>query len=89
VRASPGWRKRALAFRERGRWRTAREPAPRRDRRRRTGAAAGGTLAACVAVCVVVIAAVLASRDVTARHGHFRPVTSGRGEPGRLVRRCR
>ena len=56
----PGWRKRALAVRERGRWRTAHSPAPRR-----TGTAAGA-LAVCAAVCVAVIAAVMASRDVTA-----------------------
>jgi len=56
----PGWRKRALAVRERGRRRTARGPAPRR-----TGTAAGA-LAACAAVCVAVIAAVMASRDVMA-----------------------
>ena len=55
----PGWRKRALAVRERGRWRTARGPAPRRT-------AVGGALAAYAAVCVAVIAAVMASRDVTA-----------------------
>ena len=80
----PGWRKRALAVRGRGRWRTARGLAPRR-----TGTAAGGALAACAAVCVAVIAAVTAGRDVSAWHGHPRQVTSGRGEPGRLVRRCR
>ena len=57
----PGWRKRALAVRERGRWRTARGPAPRR-----TGTAVGGALAAYAAVCVAVIATVMASRDVTA-----------------------
>ncbi len=56
----PGWRKRALAVRERGRWRTARGPAPRR-----TGTAVGA-LAAYAAVCVAVIATVMASRDVTA-----------------------
>ena len=56
----PGWRKRALAVRERGRRRTARGPAPRR-----TGTAAGGALAY-AAVCVAVIATVMASRDVTA-----------------------
>ena len=44
---------------------------------------------ACAAVCVAVIAAVMASRDVMAWHGHRPPVTSGRGGPGRLVRRCR
>ena len=57
----PGRRKRALAVRERGRWRTARGPAPRR-----TGTAAGGALAAYAAVYVAVIATVMASRDVTA-----------------------
>ena len=44
---------------------------------------------ACAAVCAAVVAAVMASRDVTAWHGRPRPVTSGRGGPGRLVRRCR
>ena len=57
----PGWRKRGLAVRERGRWRTARGPAPRR-----TGTAVGGALAACAAVCVAVIATVMVSRDGTA-----------------------
>ncbi len=57
----PGWRKRALGVRERGRGRTARGPAPRR-----TGAAAGGALAACAAVRAAVIATVMGSRDVTA-----------------------
>jgi hypothetical protein len=55
----PGWRKRALAVRERGRWRTARGPAPRR-----TGTAAGGALAVYAAVRVAVVATVKASRDV-------------------------
>ena len=50
---------------------------------------AGGALAAYAAVCVAVIATVMASRDVTARLAIPQPVTSGRGEPGRLVRRCR
>ena len=50
---------RALAVRERGRWRAA-GPAPRR-----TGTAVGA-LAACAAVCVAVIATVMASRNVTA-----------------------
>ena len=45
--------------------------------------------AAYAAVCVAVIATVMASRDVTAWHGHPKPATSGRGEPDRLVRRCR
>ena len=36
-----------------------------------------------------VIAAAMARRGVTAWHGHPQPVTSGRGEPGRLVLRCR
>jgi len=56
---TPGWRKRALAVRECGRWRIARGPAPHR-----TGTAVGGALAACAAVCVAVIAAVTASRGV-------------------------
>jgi hypothetical protein len=60
--SAPGWRKRALAVRERGRCRIARGPAPRR-----TGTAAGGVLAA----CAVVIAVVMASRDVTARARPF------------------
>src|SRR5205807_8480823 len=58
----PGWRKRALAVRERGRWRTAHGRAPRR-----TGTAVGSVLAACAAVCVAVIATVMASR------GHAEP----------------
>ena len=62
---TPGWRKRALAVRECGRWRIARGPAPHR-----TGTAVGGALAACAAVCAAVIATVMASRDVTAWHGH-------------------
>ncbi len=52
----PGWRKRALAVRERGRWRPG-APSNRH---------AVGALAACAAVCVAVIATVMASRDVTA-----------------------
>ena len=60
-------------------------PAARRPSNRH----AVGVLAACAAVCVAVIAAVMAGRDVTVWHGRPRPVTSGRGGPGRLVRRCR
>jgi hypothetical protein len=56
----PGWRQRALAVRGRGRWRTARGPAPRR-----TGTGAVGALAAYAGVCVAVIATVMAGRDVT------------------------
>ena len=63
--SAPGWRKRALAVRERGRWRTARGPAPRRAGTA-GGALAACALAACAAVCVAVIAAVMAGRDVTA-----------------------
>jgi hypothetical protein len=44
---------RALAVRERGRWRTA-------------GGALAAYAAVCVAVCVAVIATVMASRDVMA-----------------------
>ena len=54
--SAPGWRERALAVRERDRWRTARGPAPRR-----TGTAVGA-----LAACAAVIAAVMASRDVAA-----------------------
>ena len=57
---APGWRKRALAVRERGRCRIARGPAPRR------AGTPVGAVAACAAVCAAVIAAVMASRDVTA-----------------------
>ena len=53
-----------------------------------TGTAVGA-LVAYAAVCVAVIATVMASRGVTAWHGHPQPVTSGRDEPDRLVRRCR
>ncbi len=66
----PGWRKRALAVRERGRWRTAHGRAPPSNRH-----AVGGVLAACVAV----IATVMASR------GHAEP-DGGEGggqSPGR------
>jgi hypothetical protein len=57
----PAMAERALAVRERGRWQTARGPAPRR-----TGTTAGGALATCAAVCAAVIATVMARRDVTA-----------------------
>ena len=48
-----------------------------------------GALAAYAAVCVAVVATVMASRDVTADTAVPSPVTSGCGEPDRLVRRCR
>ena len=74
-RHAPGWRKRALAVREHGRWRTARGPAPRR-----TGTAVAGALAACAAVCAAVIATVMAGRDGLARPspaGHIWPWRTG------------